>query len=76
MFRKEDASTLAGFHAVPLPGRIGIWRVEIFFFVKRGKPENPGKKVWTNNKPAGNPYMTPSWETILKNIQIYLQLTK
>ena len=30
MFRKEDASTLAGFHAVPLPGRIGIWRVKKF----------------------------------------------
>ena len=59
LFKEEDTSALAGFHAGPLSG--SNWNLEMLVFAEGGKPENPEKnprsKGRTNNKL--DPHMTP-----------------
>jgi len=59
LFKEEDTSALAGFHAGPLSG--SNWNLEMLVFAEGGKPENPEKNPWskarTNNK--FNPHMAP-----------------
>jgi len=57
MFREEDTSALAGFHAVPLSW--SSWNLEMLVFVEGKNPNSPwkplGSKARTNHKL--NPHM-------------------